>query len=230
MNTEAKNLSRDPVFRNPDNGKWYFWNETWSDESLPYETEEDCRADLKRYAASLESPFYAGGRGMTLSEMQTNVGKWADEKGWWTPQCSHTMVVHLGRHNWCKLCGGLFDNDTETWDLTDLAQQRNDGELMLLMVTEIAEAFEEIRNHHQPDEVYYNVAGGESPRHIVSSQDAKAPFNPASKPEGVPVELADVVIRILDYCAHKSVDLEGEIVRKMIYNQSRPYRHGGKAS
>lgn len=48
------------------------------------------------------------------------------------------------------------------------------------------------------------------------------------KPEGFPVELADVVIRIADLCGFLGIDLQEAIERKMAYNRLRPYRHGGK--
>lgn len=41
-------------------------------------------------------------------------------------------------------------------------------------------------------------------------------------------ELADCVIRILDYCKHVGIDLEHHLRLKMAYNKTRPYRHGGK--
>jgi hypothetical protein len=48
------------------------------------------------------------------------------------------------------------------------------------------------------------------------------------KPEGELVELADAVIRILDYCGKRSWPLGHAIRLKMEYNETRPYRHGGK--
>ena len=42
-------------------------------------------------------------------------------------------------------------------------------------------------------------------------------------------ELADVVIRILDLCGSRGIDLEGAIHRKMEKNKGRSYKHGGKA-
>lgn len=48
------------------------------------------------------------------------------------------------------------------------------------------------------------------------------------KPEGVPFELADVVIRIMDWCGENDVDLETFVRRKMGYNETRSHRHGGK--
>ena len=41
-------------------------------------------------------------------------------------------------------------------------------------------------------------------------------------------ELADVVIRILDFCEGQKIDLETIILEKMKYNESRPYKHGNK--
>ena len=52
---------------------------------------------------------------------------------------------------------------------------------------------------------------------------------PPGKPEGLPSELADVVIRVLDMCGRLNIDLEQAIAEKMIYNTKREYRHGGKA-
>lgn len=51
---------------------------------------------------------------------------------------------------------------------------------------------------------------------------------PPSFPEGIPSELADVVIRVLDYCEAAGIDLEQEIIIKNEFNKTRPYKHGGK--
>lgn len=48
------------------------------------------------------------------------------------------------------------------------------------------------------------------------------------KPEGVGSELADVLIRLLDMTKRHGIDLYAEYVRKMAYNETRGYRHGGK--
>lgn len=86
------------------------------------------------------------------------------------------------------------------------ADDRSVGDLMMLMVTEVAEAYEEYRNNREPLEVYV-VAG---------------------KPEGIPIELADVVIRILSFCGKYNIDLQDAVLQKMAYNETRPHRHGGK--
>lgn len=48
------------------------------------------------------------------------------------------------------------------------------------------------------------------------------------KPEGIAVELADCIIRILDWCGKENIDIERIIKQKHEYNKSRPYKHGGK--
>lgn len=80
------------------------------------------------------------------------------------------------------------------------------AERIALMHSELSEALEEIRNGHVVHEVY-EVDG---------------------KPEGVPIELADVLIRVFDFCGLYGIDLQKAVDAKIAYNRTRPYRHGGK--
>lgn len=50
------------------------------------------------------------------------------------------------------------------------------------------------------------------------------------KPCGFPSELADIIIRIGDLAGKLGIDLGKEVLDKMLYNDSRPYRHGGKVA
>ena len=83
---------------------------------------------------------------------------------------------------------------------------RTIGELLMLITSEVTEAFVEVRNGHEVNETYY--------------KDGKM--------EGVPSELADIVIRVMDLCEYYGIDLESAIVEKHRYNLARPYKHGGK--
>lgn len=51
-----------------------------------------------------------------------------------------------------------------------------------------------------------------------------------SKPEGVPAELADIIIRVADlvYVEGMTSVFLDQLVEKLRFNRSRPYRHGGK--
>lgn len=98
-------------------------------------------------------------------------------------------------------------------------EERPFGEIVALIHSEISEAFEEYRNGHAPTEIYYPKMPPIHPDGTVKSM---------AKPEGIPVELADCVIRIFDYCGRQGIDIEAAIIEKMEYNESRPYRHGGK--
>ena len=46
------------------------------------------------------------------------------------------------------------------------------------------------------------------------------------KPEGAAIEMADCIIRILDYAEHEGWDMDKIIRDKMEYNKTRPYKHG----
>lgn len=90
-------------------------------------------------------------------------------------------------------------------------QEREFGTLLMLIVTEVSEALEEFRMGHGINETWYST----------DKQGNK-------KMEGVPSELADVIIRIFDLCCRYGIDIEAAIKEKMIYNSTRPFKHGGK--
>lgn len=50
------------------------------------------------------------------------------------------------------------------------------------------------------------------------------------KPQGISSEFADILIRVGHYSRLLGIDLEAEVIRKLEYNATRPYRHGGKVA
>lgn len=104
--------------------------------------------------------------------------------------------------------------------------ERSALEIQMLIVSEIAEATEEVRAGKPP--VYFNIrpaSFGEASPGITTD-----PEHPQSdgKPEGEAIELVDAMIRTMDYFGKKGWDLEKLLEMKQAYNQKRPYRHGGK--
>lgn len=81
------------------------------------------------------------------------------------------------------------------------------GNRLMLIAGEVTEAHEELRAGHEPSEIYYKDG----------------------KPEGVPIELADAVIRIFDFAEEFDFDLATAIAIKMAFNSDRPAMHGGKS-
>lgn len=86
------------------------------------------------------------------------------------------------------------------------------GEDMALLHSEVSEALEEYRNGHKPDETYYHPED----------------LSMIKKPEGIPSEFADILIRLGDISRVYGIDLEGALRAKMAYNTTRPHLHGGK--
>lgn len=95
-------------------------------------------------------------------------------------------------------------------------EERSFGEIIALCHSELSEALEEYRN--KTSLLYYSGEG------YVSDK----PTEYCKKPEGIASELADCIIRILDYCGKENIDIEEAINIKHEYNKTRPYRHGGK--
>lgn len=76
-----------------------------------------------------------------------------------------------------------------------------------LLHSEVSELFEHYRTHGPQLSLYYQAHG---------------------KPEGIPVELADVIIRALDMAADLNINISEAVYRKFLYNTTRGHRHGGK--
>ena len=103
---------------------------------------------------------------------------------------------------------------------------KSDGECIAMMHSELSEALEEVRKGYQHGlEIYQDTSGPGSTG--IQTPRSKA-WDPKLKPEGVLIELADCVIRIMDTCEHKGWDLNKAILLKHAYNKTRSYRHGGK--
>ena len=119
------------------------------------------------------------------------------------------------------------------WD-----HDRNMGEMLMLMTSELAEALEEHRDGNP--NVYYQCTNPSCEyfdkklekdfgKHVEYYGD-RGPDGPicsgSLKPEGVAVELADCLIRILDTIQSLGVDVDEIVKIKMAYNATRAHKHG----
>lgn len=121
--------------------------------------------------------------------------------------------------------------ETNLGGLNDLAQEIHDtarahgwweegnwrefGTMLALVHSEVSEALEANREHGMEAYATRTIHPPSDVIHV--------------KPEGVPSELADVIIRVLDICAAYGIDIEYAVEQKMAYNETRPHKHGGKA-
>jgi NTP pyrophosphatase (non-canonical NTP hydrolase) len=80
---------------------------------------------------------------------------------------------------------------------------RSDVESIALMITELSEAIEAIRNGNLKD------------KHCPEF-------------DNLTIELADCIIRIFDFCGHKEIDIGSAILAKHEANRKRSHKHGGK--
>lgn len=109
------------------------------------------------------------------------------------------------------------------------------GNRLMLIVSEAVEAQEEIRKGKDSDETYYPLPP--LPSSLVAeigdvekAAESFANFlaDKPQKPEGVPSEIADIVIRCFDFAYTEGFSLADIIEEKLKYNASRERLHGGK--
>lgn len=81
--------------------------------------------------------------------------------------------------------------------------ERNDGEIIALIHSELSEGLEALRHGNKPDS------------HIPDFS-------------GIEAELADVIIRIMDYSKERNYRVAEALVAKIKYNKNRERMHGGK--
>ena len=114
------------------------------------------------------------------------------------------------------------------------------GEDIALMHSELSEALEDHRAGKLAHEMTYTIVlrYPDDRREIQADVAANAlealradrkgswPVLESAKPCGIPSELADVIIRVLHFSGKHGI--EKAVTEKMAFNESRPFKHGGK--
>jgi NTP pyrophosphatase (non-canonical NTP hydrolase) len=102
-----------------------------------------------------------------------------------------------------EMTGEVYDNNVaHGWFDSD----RSFGDDVALLHSEVSEMFEAYRNGDQT---------------VTTTEDQYDAHS-------IHAEAADILIRLLDTCFRHGIDLTEAFDAKMIYNRSRPYRHGNK--
>jgi NTP pyrophosphatase (non-canonical NTP hydrolase) len=112
------------------------------------------------------------------------------------------------------------------WD-----EERNVSEMLMLIVSEVAEAQEALRKNFYADRSmvldlsHDLVLNDQDEEFTYNTEDWKQHFEKHVK-SSFEDELADVAIRLFDLCGGLKIDLEKHIALKMHYNSTRPRKHG----
>src|SRR3970040_58410 len=121
--------------------------------------------------------------------------KWETEKKFTTIVSDDSFV-----HSFYRLAKDIHENAIEKGFWKEGAD-RNDGEMLALIHSELSEALENIRHKFPPD-------------------------SPCPDFKGVTLEFADVIIRMMDIAYARGWKVPEAVLVKMEYNLGRPYMHG----
>jgi hypothetical protein len=108
------------------------------------------------------------------------------------------------------------------WDVD--GGNRNMGEMIALMHSELSEALECDRNHEPV--LWFKHEGFIGQGSVSDMPEYQGKLG---KPEGIASEFADTIIRILDTCQRLDIPIAEALIRKHNFNLTRPHRHGNKA-
>jgi hypothetical protein len=145
-----------------------------------------------------------------LNELARGIHANAVEHGWWGQPVSDPI-------------GG--DPRLTVYPASGSNNGRNFGEVLALIHSEVSEALESWRDGDPIAEMFMVHKDGTRCSWDGPCRSSKGTRDEA-KPDGVPSELADIIIRVLDASAAYGIDIEAAVQAKIDYNRTRPFLHG----
>lgn len=127
--------------------------------------------------------------------------KMAVEKGWWDTPIS-TLIDELKIYNDLEDEFVMADVQVDEVELLETLTVTKKASSIALMHSELSECLEAIRKDLPSD-------------HLTGRSMEEE-------------ELADVIIRIMDYCGRYNIDIGEVMIEKIAFNAGRSRRHGGK--
>lgn len=109
------------------------------------------------------------------------------------------------------------------WDV-----DRNIGEMLMLVVSELGEAIEAHRKGRHADLDRYFSGSAASVAEGVSPYESQEYHFKSCVKDTFEDEIADAVIRLLDLCGGLGIDLDTHIAEKIRFNATRDRLHGKK--
>jgi len=148
---------------------------------------------------------------MKINELIKEAHENAIEKGFYDcPECNGKKYIGRGSHfvKKCKECNG-----------TGIDQNKNIPEMLMLIITEISEAVEALReNKFSNWKLFKDLE-------YIYGKDTNFTFFKAHIKDTFEDEIADTFIRLFDLCGYMNIDIEKHIKAKMEYNKTRPKNH-----
>lgn len=146
--------------------------------------------------------------GLRVNEAQQRIHSWAKEKGW-TSDLETVLDACWRDFAACapESTGQVCDDCESSLRLTAALV----AEKLALIHSEVSEALEDLRGAIHPCNL-----------NDWTATDGNG------KPVGFASELADIHIRVWNLEAILGIDSEDSLRRKMDYNDTREYKHGGK--
>jgi len=133
----------------------------------------------------------------SFNALATEAHDTAVSKGWWGNEDAEILSL---------IADGDQMDSQDSLRLSEIAtrmKQKNNGEMIGLMHSELSEALEALRHGNPPDDKIPEFSGVEA-------------------------ELADVIIRIFDLASQRGWRVAEALVAKMEMNKGRSVKHGGK--